>query len=207
MFYLASTGLLEDPGFSWWQQDSLKSNQPCCLGALPGSLTDWGGGVPASEGMGSIMVCWEEHFETCGMFMGGTKGRAKGCIKVIEGGRCVESCRGKGIKYVNRLLCLAVPCAWSLQWVCVLGVCVCGQVRVPATELGWQPGGAWVPVPAARETGIQGQLRVICTYIFTYFPLMGSHPNQPERETGSGLLSCACVSAVFSVCVVSHVHV
>lgn len=34
---------------------------------------------------------------------------------------------------------------------------------------------------------------------------MGFHPDQPERGTGSGLLCCACLSAVFSVCVVSRV--
>lgn len=82
----------------------------------------------------------------------------------------------------------------------VVGSCV-WQVRTPATRPWWQPGGAFVPVTAAGETVIHRQLLVL----FVRFYMIRFYPKQQGKGTGAGLLCFSCLSAVFSVCVASHV--
>lgn len=98
------------------------------------------------------------------------------------------------------------------------GACDRSQQQQPGcTRPWWQPGGAFVPVTEAGDTGIHRQLLVMCVY-FYIFSTYGFYPNQSESGTGSGLLCSCCLSAVFclrgqacvavsvSMCRYVHVH-
>lgn len=137
-------------------------------------------------------------YETCGMFMGGTKGIAKGCIKVIEGGRCAENCRGKGIKYVNRLLCAL--CLIPTVGVCTGGVCVwAGQ-----TTSNWTQVAAWgclSPSASSKrdwDPGAATGHMHIYIYIFSTNRLSSQSAREGNRIRPLELCLCKC--CVFCLC-------
>lgn len=138
-----------------------------------GGVVGGAGGVPAPKGMGSIMVCWEQHLgHVRGVQGRWGKGRHQGRLRRNKCGKI----EGKGDKMCKQVvvsgnaLCLIPTGVGVLGAGCVY-VSVCARVcRSEYQQPDWS-GGPAVPMPQCRQQGRLGCRGCYRSYAYIYIYL------------------------------------